>query len=296
VEPRLLLIDATGLIFRAYYSIQMMSAPDGTPVNAVFGLVRMLLKVFRDVPATSCALAFDAGRTTFRTELYAEYKANRAAPPDELRPQFRLAIETAQASHAPVFCEAGFEADDIIATLCAQAAQSGMCVSVLTADHDLLQLLGPGIEIIMPQKFGELKSYTPEVFEAEYGFPVARFVDYKALRGDPSDNIPGVAGIGEKTAAKLVTAYGKLEQLYANIDLVKPDTVKTKLREAKDKVFLYRDLVTVHREMPISVDFSAYTLPDFADPEFQDKLAGFGFGSRVRDDAAKLAEVLRGRM
>jgi len=290
MEPRLLLIDATGLIFRAYYSISMLTAPDGTPVNAVFGLVRMLLKIFRDVPASASAITFDAGRATFRNQLYSAYKANRTEPPDQLRPQFSLAIETARATHAPVLVEAGLEADDLIATLCERATQRGMGVSILTADNDLLQLLGPGVEIVMPQRAGEMKTYTAESFEAEYGFPVERFVDYKALRGDTSDNIPGVVGIGEKGAAKLVSAYGKLEQLYANIELVKPDSVRAKLKAAKDDVYLYRELVTLKRDCKVHYDFDARTLPNFGDELFLEALAGMGF-KRICDDAAKLGDL-----
>lgn len=290
MEPRLLLIDATGLIFRAYYSIQLLTAPDGSPVNAVFGLVRMLLKIFRDVPASASAITFDAGRKTFRNELYSAYKANRTEPPDQLREQFAKAIAAAKATHAPVLVEPGLEADDLIAALCTRAVERGMSVSILTADNDLLQLLGPGVEIVMPQRAGEMKTYTAESFEAQYGFPVARFVDYKALRGDSSDNIPGVPGIGEKGAAKLVAAYGKLEQLYANLELVKPDSARAKLKAAKNDVFLYRDLVTLRHDCEVHYDFAGRTLPNFADPQFLELLAGMGFG-RVRDDAAKLGDL-----
>jgi len=289
---RILLIDATGLIFRAFYSIKSdMTAPDGRPVNAIFGLTRMMLKVFRDVSASASAIVFDAGRETFRNELYPDYKAQRPAPPDELRTQFPLAIETARATHAPVFVEAGFEADDIIATLAEQALAADHMVTILTGDRDILQLLSPRCEVLMPAARGEFALHNITTFEREFGFPIERFVDYKALMGDPSDNIPGIRGIGRKTAAKLVATYGKLEQLYANLDLVKPASVQTKLRAARDDVLLYRDLVTLKHDVPLSYDFTGRTMPDFANEELQEKLAGFGF-NRVRTDAQQLGDLM----
>ena len=286
----MLLIDGSGLIFRAFYSISMLTAPDGTPVNAVFGLVRLLIKIFRDLPATASAVAFDAGRTTFRTEQFPSYKANRMEPPDALRPQFKLSIDAARALQLPVYVEAGLEADDLIATVAHQATQRGMEVSILTGDNDLFQLLSPTLEVVTPQKLGETKTVTQQSFEADFGFPVERYVDYKALRGDTSDNIPGVAGIGEKTAAKLVSAYGKLEQLYANLELVKPDSVRAKLKAAKDDVFLYRELVTLKHDCPVEYDFTGRTLPDFGSAELQALLGGFGF-NRIREDAAKIGDL-----
>lgn len=286
------MIDATGLIFRAYYSIRGgMTTPDGTPINAVFGLTRMMLKVFRDISATASAIVFDAGRETFRNEMYPEYKAQRPQPPDDLRPQFSLAVDTARATQAPVYIEPGYEADDIIATLAAQAEQAGHQVTILTGDRDILQLLSPDCDLLMPAARGDLTLHNTTTFEREYGFPLERYVDYKALRGDPSDNIPGVRGIGPKHAAKLVCTYGKLEQLYANLELVKPAGVQTKLREARDEVFLYRDLVTLKKDVPLSYDFSGRTMPDFASQELQEKLASFGF-NRIREDARAIGDLM----
>jgi DNA polymerase-1 len=290
MAKRMLLIDATGLVFRAFFSIGPLSAPDGAPVNAVFGLLRYLLKLFRDLPASASAIAFDAGAKTFRNEMFAEYKAHRPPPPDDLRPQFEQAVAMARASAAPVFLQQGFEADDIIATLTAQATARGYEVDILTSDRDILQLLTPQVHVLLPQRSGEFIEYHPDSFTTEFGFGVERFIDYKALMGDPSDNIPGVPGVGPKTAAKLVSTYGRLEQLYANLDLVKPDGVRLKLRGARKDVFLYRELVTLRHDAPVSYDFSARRLPDFGNQEFQAKLASFGF-HRIREDAAKLGDL-----
>jgi DNA polymerase-1 len=292
MQRRLLLIDATGLIFRAYYSIKGgMTAPDGTPVNAVFGLTRMMLKVFRDVPATAAGIVFDAGRKTFRNEMFPDYKAQRPEPPDELRPQFELALETAKATQAPVFVQAGFEADDIIATLAAQAQQAGHAVTILTSDRDILQLLSPTCELLVPARGGEFKPHTLTTFAQDYGFPIERFVDFKALMGDPSDNIPGVRGIGQKGAAKLVSTYGKLEQIYANLDLVKPASMQAKLRGAREDAFLYRDLVTLKVDVPLKYDFDGRTMPDFGCDDLQNHLAEMGF-NRIRDDARAAGDLM----
>ena len=202
MQRRMLLIDGTGLIFRAYYSIAPgMSTPAGQPVNAVFGLLRMILKVFREENATACALVFDAGAKTFRNEMFPDYKAQRAAPPDDLREQFTMSIDTMRATLAPVYVQEGFEADDIIATIAGQAQAAGHAVTVLTSDRDMLQLLSPDCELLMPAGRGEFNRRSLAGFEEQYGFPIDRFVDFKAIMGDPSDNIPGVVGIGEKGAA-----------------------------------------------------------------------------------------------
>lgn len=288
----MLLIDATGLVFRAFYSISAdLSTPEGTPINAVFGLTRMMLKVFRDIPATASAIVFDAGRRTFRNDLYPEYKAQRPEPPDELRPQFGLSIDLARATQAPVFVEEGYEADDIIATLARQALATDHSVTILTGDRDILQLLGNKCELLIPGRRGELTQHTLETFADKYSFPVERFVDFKALMGDPSDNIPGVRGIGKKGAAKLVGTYGKLEQIYGNIDAVKPEGVRKKLRAAREQVFLYRDLVTLMQDVPVRYDFNGRTLPDFGSAQLQKALTDYGF-SRIREDAMAAGDLM----
>jgi len=292
MQRRILLIDGTGLIFRAYYSIQSgMTAPDGRPVNAVYGLTRMLMKAFRDVPSTAGAVVFDAGKKTFRNEMFPAYKAQRPSPPDDLCVQFDLCRETVEATQVPVLVEPGFEADDIIATLARQAQEAGHAVTILTSDRDILQLLSPYCELLMPAGRGEFNTQTLETFDEKYGFPIDRFVDFKAIMGDPSDNIPGVKGIGEKGAAKLVSTHGKLEKIYANIDLVKPDGVQKKLRGAKDEVFMFRDLVTLKSDVPVEYDFSGRTLPHFGGEEFQDLLGQFGFGG-IRKDAAAAGDLM----
>ncbi|MCB1187475.1 hypothetical protein KDL29_09945 [bacterium] len=291
MSRHILLIDGTGLIFRAYFSIKGdMTTPEGVPVNAVFGVLRLLLKIFKDNKVSDCAIVFDAGSKTFRNDMYGLYKANRPEPPDDLRPQFGLTIEMAQLTGAPVYSMKGFEADDIIATIAADAQRAGNQVSVLTSDKDLLQLLDGNTQLLMPGKMGAVNEMDLAAFEAKYGFPVERFVDFKALMGDPSDNIPGVPGVGEKTAAKLVAQHGKLEAIFSNIDFIKPDGLRKKLEPAKDEVFLFRDLVTVKRDVPVDYDYAGRTMPDFGSEAFIENLARLGF-NRVRDDSRNLGDM-----
>lgn len=293
MSRHILLIDGTGLIFRAYFSIKPgMTTPDGTPVNAVFGVLRLLLKIFRENDVTDSAIVFDAGARTFRNDMYDGYKANRPAPPDDLRPQFGLTIEMAQSCGAPVYSLPGFEADDIIATLAADARNQGHRVSVLTSDKDLLQLLDDGTHLLMPGKMGAVNEMNLTSFDGKFGFPIDRFVDFKALMGDPSDNIPGVAGIGEKTAARLVSQHGKLESIYSNLDFIKPDGLRKKLEPARDDVFLFRDLVTVKRDVPVEYSYDGRTMPDFGSDAFIEDLDKLGF-NRVKDDSKALGDMQR---
>jgi len=295
---RMLLIDATGLIFRAYFSIKgdlSYTNAEGNRVviNAVFGLVRFMLKLYKEFPAAASALIFDAGSKTFRNELFAQYKAHRPPPPPDMAPQFDLAIATARATEAPTYLLKGFEADDIICTFTHKAVERGMNVTILTGDKDILQMVAPNVEVLLPGKAGDFERYNVERFERDFGFPVDRFVDYKALRGDPSDNIPGIAGIGDVTAAKLVKTYGKLEQLYDNIDMIKPDGVRAKLKPERENVLLYRTLCTLRCDTPVEYDFEARTMPHFGGEVFQAKCAEFGFG-RIKDDALALGDMQLG--
>lgn len=292
----MLLIDTTGLIFRAFYSITPLTSPAGVPVNAVFGVLRMLLKVFRDIAPDASAFAFDAGKETFRNELYDQYKAHRPAPPDDLLPQFELTHDVVQATSAQVFIQRGFEADDLIATLATQALSMGYRVKILTGDRDIFQLINESVDVLLPAKRGEIETVSLEKFNDKYGFDVSRFVDFKALMGDPSDNIPGIPGVGEKTAARLVANFGKLEQIFGNLDLVKPPKLAAKLREHESSVHLYRDLVTLDSAAPVKYDFSGRKMPNFADNSLLDLIGQMGF-TRLKDDAqaaGDLAEGIRG--
>jgi DNA polymerase-1 len=262
-----LLIDASGLIFRAFYSIRELSSPGGIPINAVYGFLLMFLKVVQDVQPKGCAAFFDTARRTFRSEQFEQYKANRPAPPDELKHQFPVTIEGMEACDCPALLEPGFEADDLIATYAEQ--HPGEFQLILTGDRDMLQLLDANTYVVMQAKgVTEVKVWTPENFHEEYGFAPGLFVDYKALRGDPSDNIPGVKGVGEKTAAKLVAEFGGLEDIYARLEEVQPERIREALRAAKGEVFGYRELVSLHKDIPIPPEHENIRNPQFTRPEF----------------------------
>ncbi len=252
-ERPILLFDATGLIFRAYYSIPTtLTAPDGTVTNAVHGVLGSIIKIEQEVDPTASAMIFDAGKRSFRTDLYENYKAQRPEPPDDLRPQFQLTIDLARTLGVPTLVERGVEADDLIASCAMEAARMGHTVTILTSDRDLLQLLDtPGVQIWFPVRRSgnkEFDKWTRERFVNEYGFAPELFTDYKALCGDPSDNIPGVQGIGEKTARKLISDFGGIEGIFKCIASVKPDRIRDKLENSKDEVILFRKLVTLKRD------------------------------------------------
>jgi len=263
----LLLVDTPGLIFRGFFSIRELTSPDGIPINAVFGVLLQVLKVLRDVKPAAAAAFFDTPKKTFREEQFAEYKANRPAPPDDLIHQFPLTIEAMEAAGCPVLLEPGFEADDLIATYAAKHREQFKLI--LSGDRDMLQLLD-GTTYAMMQAKGvtNVRIYTPDVFREEYGFEPSSFVDYKALRGDPSDNIPGVRGVGEKTAHKWIGKFGTLEELYAHIDEVTPERIQNAIREAKDEVFEYRELVRLCMDCELPPEHDRLRLPDFGSENF----------------------------
>ncbi len=273
-EP-LLLMDATGLVYRAYYSIRELSSPAGIPVNAVFGVFKMILKVIEDVKPKGCAAFFDTARRTFRTEQYADYKANRPPPPDTLIPQIPIVIEGMEACGCPVLLEPGYEADDLIASFVAQHPDDFKLV--LSGDRDMLQLIDDKTWVLVQTRgVSELKVYTPDVFCAEYGFGPKNFVDYKALRGDPSDNIPGVKGVGEKTAKKLVAQFGSLEGIYESLAEVKPERIRKALENAREEVFQFRELVTLKRDCELPAGHADARTPQFTAADFLAYLEKYG--------------------
>jgi len=256
----LVLIDGHSSLYRAYYAIRHLSARDGTPTNAVFGFVQILHKILDDFSPDHCGVAFDVARKTFRSDLYPPYKSTRKPMPDDLRPQVPLIKEILGAMTIPVLEMEDFEADDVIATLATQTADRGDHVLIVSSDKDLMQLLSNKIHLYHTS-WGEV--VTPASFEARMGFPSSCMTEYQALLGDSSDNIPGVRGIGEKGAQTLIQSYGTLEEIYSHLDEIKGATGR-KLAEGRDQAFLSRDLATLRRDLPLSVeeDALALTRPD----------------------------------
>jgi DNA polymerase I len=219
--PRLLVLDGHSLAYRAFFAlpIENFSTTTGQPTNAVYGFTAMLINVLRDEEPTRVAVCFDRSEPTFRHEAYVEYKANRQATRDEFRSQISLIFEVLDALRIPRLSRAGFEADDVIATLATQAVEQGMEVSIVTGDRDAFQLVGEHCTVLYPRRgVSDLTRMTPAVVEERYGVPPERYRELAALVGETSDNLPGVPGVGPKTAAKWLTKYDGLDGLVAHVD------------------------------------------------------------------------------
>ncbi|MDA2990309.1 MAG: DNA polymerase I, partial [Actinomycetota bacterium] len=219
-----MLLDGNSLAFRAFYALpaENFRTKNGLTTNAVYGFTAMLINLLRDEAPTHIAAAFDVSRQTFRAERFPEYKATRSATPDEFRGQIDITKEVLNALGITVLAEPGFEADDIIATLATQADEAGYRVLVVTGDRDSLQLVNNDVTVLYPIKgVSVLTRFTPEAVVEKYGLTPEQYPDFAALRGDPSDNLPGIPGVGEKTAAKWIVEYGSLENLVDNVEGVR---------------------------------------------------------------------------
>ncbi|MBO0891599.1 MAG: DNA polymerase I [Acidothermales bacterium] len=222
--PRLLLIDGHSLAYRAFFAlpVENFSTTTGQPTNAVYGFTSMLINVLRDEQPTHMAVAFDVSRKTFRAERYADYKANRSETPNEFRGQVSLIEEVLDALRIPRLAVEGYEADDLIATLTTQAVTEGYEVLICTGDRDALQLVGDQVTVLYPRRgVSDLTRFTPEAVNEKYGLSPEQYPDFAAVRGDPSDNLPNIAGVGEKTAAKWIREFGSLDSLVDRVDEVK---------------------------------------------------------------------------
>jgi DNA polymerase-1 len=253
---RLLLLDGHSLAYRAFYALREveMSTTTGQPTNAVFGFTSMLINLLRDEEPTHVAVAFDVSRQTFRSETYADYKAGRSEMPDDFRGQVTLIHKVLDALRIPSLMVSGFEADDVIATITTQASAAGMDVLICSGDRDALQLVSDQVTVLYPRRgVSDMTRFTPEEVQEKYGLSPAQYPDFAALRGDPSDNLPGIPGVGEKTAAKWIREYGSLRQLIDRVDTVK-GKVGDALREHVVAVELNRRLTELVRDVDIDVE------------------------------------------
>jgi DNA polymerase-1 len=252
---RLLLLDGHSLAYRAFYAlpVENFSTVSGQPTNAVYGFTSMLINALRDIDPTHIAVAFDVSRATFRSETFEDYKANRAKTPDEFRGQVDLIRDVLTAMGIRYLEREGFEADDLIATLVTQAEAAGMQTAVITGDRDTFQLVSDGTTVLYPRKgVSDLAQMTPEAVQEKYGLTPAQYPDFAALRGDPSDNLPGIPGVGEKTATKWITEYGSLAGLVEHADEIRGKTGDA-LRVAIPQVLINRQLTELVRDVPLDV-------------------------------------------
>jgi DNA polymerase-1 len=254
-RPTLLLLDGHSLAYRAFYAlpVEKFATADGTVTNAVYGFTSMLLNLLRDERPTHAAVAFDVSRTTFRTAEFPAYKATRSASPAEFGPQIGLIRSVLEALALPVIALEGFEADDVIATLSRQAERDGLDVLVVTGDRDAFQLVDERITVLYPRKgVSDLARMTPLAVEERYGIRPDQYADFAALRGDPSDNLPGIPGVGEKTAAKWIAAFGSVGALIDRADEV-PGKAGQSLREHAPAVLLNRRLTQLVDDAPVGL-------------------------------------------
>jgi DNA polymerase-1 len=253
-KPTLMLLDGNSLAFRAFYALpaENFKTQGGLTTNAVYGFTAMLINLLRDESPTHVAAAFDVSRQTFRSERYPEYKANRSSTPDEFHGQIDVTKEVLAALGITVLAEPGFEADDLIATLATQAYKEGYRVLVVTGDRDSLQLVNDDVTVLYPRKgVSELTRFTPAAVEEKYGLTPAQYPDFAALRGDPSDNLPGIPGVGEKTATKWIIEYGSLQALVDGVDSVR-GKVGDALRANLAGVIRNRELTELVRDVPLA--------------------------------------------
>ena len=238
---KLILIDGYSFLFRAFFAIRNLTRKDGTPVGGLYGFSRMLIKIITEIEYTHIAVAFDTGKKTFRNEIYSEYKANRPPCPPELLPQFPLVRELVKVLNITSLEKDGYEADDVIATYAKKAENDGFEVVIVSSDKDLMQLVDEKILMFdgMKNEFIDI-----EKVREKWGVEPTKVLDVLTLMGDASDNVPGVQGIGPKTAMELINTYGDIDGLLKNIDNIKQAKRREILKNSIDDILLSKKLIT----------------------------------------------------
>jgi len=283
-EDELYLVDGSGFIFRAYFAMAYsgrgdMTNPDGVPVSAVFGFTQMLLKLIKDYDAPYMAVVFDPPGGSFRNDIYPEYKANRDAPPDDLIPQFPLVRDATRAFDIPAVEAKGYEADDLIAAYAKRATEMGKKVVIVSSDKDLMQLVSDNVRMLDPMKNKWIG--VDEVIE-KFGVPPNKVTDVQALAGDSTDNIPGVPGIGIKTAAQLIEEYGDLHTLLERASEIKQPKRREKLMTHADDARISEKLVTLDCDAPIPMPIEDMKTHDPDKPELMAFLKAHAFNSIIK--------------
>ena len=253
MRKKLLAIDGNSILNRAFYGVRPLTTKDGFPTNALYGLITMIARQADALAPDYCAVAFDLKAPTFRHKMFAEYKAGRRPMPDELAAQLPVAKELLVAMGYHVLEKEGYEADDILGTLAELCEQNEIDAYVMTGDRDSLQLISADTHVLLATNT-ETVEMDEEKFLEKYGVPSSSFVDVKALMGDSSDNIPGVPGIGEKTALKLIAEYGSLDGVYEALPTAKhTPSVRAKLENGRESAYLSRELARINRAVPMDL-------------------------------------------
>ena len=267
VEKRLLLFDGNALVHRAFHALPPLSVNrTGEATGAVYGFASMVLKVLAEFRPTHYAIAFDYPAPTFRHREFVPYKAQRPPAPEELKNQFHRVRQLVEAFHIPIFEVEGYEADDILGTLSCQASAQGIDTTIITGDLDTLQLVSPRVRVLTPRPgrtFSDTVVYDEERVAERYGLSPPQVADLKGLKGDASDNIPGVSGVGEKTALKLLQQFGTIEEIYAHIDEVEPAKLQQILKEKQETAEQSKRLATIVTDVPITIDLDACAVSAF---------------------------------
>ena len=257
----LYIIDGTAYIYRGFYAMPPLSNSKGLPTNAILSFFNMLRKFINEINPEHIAVAFDRKEETFRHDEYEYYKANRAEMPDKLIPQIPYIKKIVEVMNIKIFEKAGFEADDLIATAAKKAEAQGYDVVIVSSDKDLMQMVGDKIKMFDPM---HNRWFDAEAVEKKFGVPPSKVIDLMALMGDSSDNVPGVPGIGPKTAAKLICEYENLDNLLNNIQSLEKKNLKEKLEKHREDAILSRRLVTLDCNVPLDYEISELSkaLPD----------------------------------
>ena len=276
MPKKVCLIDGSGYIFRAFYGLPPLTAPDGTPVNAVYGFTNMFLRLTSKIGCDYCLVLFDAKRQNFRNEIFPDYKGTRKETPEDLIPQFAIIREAVEALNLNYLEMEGYEADDLIATYAAQALAEGLEVVVVSGDKDLMQLIRPGVEFYDPMKD---KFFSPEDIREKFGVYPDKVVDVQALSGDSIDNVPGVPGIGPKTAAQLINDYGSLEGVLAHAAEIKQEKRRQTLLDNIENARISLQLVTLKADVPVTHKLKEFVCRAPEAGRLNRFIADYGFNS-----------------
>jgi len=297
MTKKLVLIDGNSIAYRAFFALPLLNNDKGIHTNAIYGFTMMLMRILEDEKPSHILVAFDAGKTTFRHSTFKEYKGGRQKTPSELSEQFPFIRELLKAYSIPHYELENYEADDIIGTLATVAEQDGFEVKIISGDKDLTQLASEKTTVSITKKgITEIEEYTPEHIKEKYGLTAEQIIDMKGLMGDASDNIPGVPGVGEKTAIKLLKEYETLEKLLESIERVSGKKLQEKLQEFKDQAVMSKQLATITKEAPVKLELSELEYEGFEKEVLVKLFKELGFNSLLEkvggDDVTESAELI----
>ena len=295
-RKQLILVDGSGYIFRAFHALPPMNTSRGLPTQAVYGFIRMLLKLLKDVRPSHIAIVFDSPKRTFRDDLFADYKANRSEAPNDLIVQIPYIHRAVEAFRIKSLMIEGFEADDVIGTLAKRAAKNDFTVTLITADKDFMQLVGPHVSLWNADPTRDKRTGPREVRE-RFGVEPSALVDIQALTGDSIDNIKGVPGVGEKTASALIQKFGGIKQLYENLDKIEETGIRGAKRiagllaEHRADVDLARKLVRIETDMPLKVEPGEFAWQGVDEKLAAELLRELEFNSIIREISPSQADL-----